>query len=240
MKKIYLLWSLAIATLMVNVFYACKSDDTLEEFYRKHGLTLNPTQDPDFVIYSNGNVLATTLGTRSEFGTRGESDDVLAYLAGNPTFVDAPNYTSYTITQVYVDNTNETFKFSNWGQQTIAPADKGMHHLTINGTLPVFSNEYYSQSDNSTQGSQMLNNVTWTATLVNIIYKISGYEDRTATGAAKFVVVNGTYYLCLDFKIDDYYNGDGDYNDWIFKIAPAGDENQGGNDNQGGNENQGQ
>ena len=74
MKKIYLLWSLAIATLMVNVFYACKSDDTLEEFYRKHGLTLNPTQDPDFVIYSNGNVLATTLGTRSEFGTRGESD----------------------------------------------------------------------------------------------------------------------------------------------------------------------
>ena len=66
MKKIYVLWSLALATLMANVFFACKSDDTIEDFIRQHGFTLNPTQNPDFVIYSNGTVLATTLGTRGE------------------------------------------------------------------------------------------------------------------------------------------------------------------------------
>ena len=66
MKKIYVLWSLALATLMANVFFACKSDDTIEDFILQHGFTLNPTQNPDFVIYSNGKVLATTLGTRGE------------------------------------------------------------------------------------------------------------------------------------------------------------------------------
>lgn len=66
MKKIYVLWSLALATLMANVFFACKSDDTIEDFFRQHGFTLNPAQNPDFVIYSNGKVLATTLGTRGE------------------------------------------------------------------------------------------------------------------------------------------------------------------------------
>lgn len=69
MKKIYVLWSLALATLMANVFFACKSDDTIEDFFRQHGFTLNPAQNPDFVIYSNGKVLATTLGTRGESGT---------------------------------------------------------------------------------------------------------------------------------------------------------------------------
>ena len=69
MKKIYVLWSLALATLTANVFFACKSDDTIEDFFRQHGFTLNPAQNPDFVIYSNGKVLATTLGTRGESGT---------------------------------------------------------------------------------------------------------------------------------------------------------------------------
>ena len=69
MKKIYVLWSLALATLMANVFFACKSDDTIEDFILQHGFTLNPAQNPDFVIYSNGKVLATTLGTRGESGT---------------------------------------------------------------------------------------------------------------------------------------------------------------------------
>ena len=32
MKKTYVLWSLALATLMANVFFACKSDDTIEDF----------------------------------------------------------------------------------------------------------------------------------------------------------------------------------------------------------------
>ena len=64
MKKIYVLWSLAIATLCANVFFACKSDDTLEDFYRRQGFTMQIVKTPDFVVYSDGNVLASTLTTK--------------------------------------------------------------------------------------------------------------------------------------------------------------------------------
>ena len=66
MKKIYVLWSLAIATLCANVFFACKSDDTLEDFYRRQGFTMQIVKTPDFVVYSDGNVLASTLTTKAE------------------------------------------------------------------------------------------------------------------------------------------------------------------------------
>lgn len=66
MKKIYVLWSLAIATLCANVFFACKSDDTLEDFYRRHGFTMELVKTPDFVVYSDGNVLSSTLTTKAE------------------------------------------------------------------------------------------------------------------------------------------------------------------------------
>ena len=69
MKKIYVLWSLAIATLFANVFFACKSDDTLEDFYRRQGFTMQIVKTPDFVVYSDGNVLASTLTTKAETRT---------------------------------------------------------------------------------------------------------------------------------------------------------------------------
>ena len=76
MKKIYVLWSLAIATLFANVFFACKSDDTLEDFYRRQGFTMQLVKAPDFVVYSDGNVLASTLSTTTRAETRGEGDIV--------------------------------------------------------------------------------------------------------------------------------------------------------------------
>ena len=76
MKKIYVLWSLAIATLFANVFFACKSDDTLEDFYRRQGFTMQLVKTPDFVVYSDGNVLASTLSTTTRAETRGEGDIV--------------------------------------------------------------------------------------------------------------------------------------------------------------------
>ena len=75
MKKIYVLWSLAIATLMANVFVACNNDETLDDIYTPNGFTMQLAKAPDFVFYSNGNVLASTfLTTRAE--TRGEGDIV--------------------------------------------------------------------------------------------------------------------------------------------------------------------
>ena len=75
MKKIYVLWSLAIATLFANVFFACTSEDTLDDFYAQQGFTMQLVKTPDFVVYSDGNVLASTfLTTRAE--TRGEGDIV--------------------------------------------------------------------------------------------------------------------------------------------------------------------
>ena len=76
MKKIYVLWSLAIATFMANVFFACKSDDTLEDFYRRNGFTMELVKTPDFVVYSDGNVLASTLST-TKAETRGETTDAV-------------------------------------------------------------------------------------------------------------------------------------------------------------------
>ena len=76
MKKIYVLWSLAIATLFANVFFACKSDDTLEDFYRRQDFTMQLVKTPDFVVYSDGNVLASTLSTTTRAETRGEGDIV--------------------------------------------------------------------------------------------------------------------------------------------------------------------
>ena len=73
MKKIYVLWSLAIAALMANVFSACSNDETLDDIYTPNGFTMQLAKTPDFVLYSNGNVLASTfMTTRAE--TRGETD----------------------------------------------------------------------------------------------------------------------------------------------------------------------
>ena len=224
MKKIYVLWSLAIATLCANVFFACKSDDTLEDFYRRNGFTMELVKTPDFVVYSDGNVLSSTLTTKAET-TRGESDDVLAYLAGSPTFVDAPTYSSYTITQVYVDSYGDSFPVAAWGNsmQTFYPSS--MCRLSINGTI---LNGYNDTGDNK------LNGFKYSSPLTNITYQTNtGQTNGDITNAYKFIEVNGTIYLCFDFKLPGSLNyaGDDDYNDWIFKIVPAG-EGQGG---QGGN-----
>ena len=76
MKKIYVLWSLAIATLFANVFFACTSEDTLDDFYAQQGFTMQLVKTPDFVVYSDGNVLASTLSTTTRAETRGEGDIV--------------------------------------------------------------------------------------------------------------------------------------------------------------------
>ena len=216
MKKIYVLWSIAIATLCANVFFACKADDTLEDFYRRHGLTMDLVKTPDFVVYSDGNVLSSTLTTKAE--TRGETDDVLAEVA-KKAFVDAPQYASYTVSLVYTNDNKDAIKMTEYWTNEISPVEADLFNMKANGT-PIY--DKYNP----------LSSVT--AALANITYSFNRPGGYDVPNAYRFVKVNDVYYLCLDLvwpKVNDgdiVYNGDGDYNDWIFKIAPVGEGGEGG------------
>ena len=219
MKKIYVLWSLAIATLCANVFFACKSDDTLEDFYRRNGFTMELVKTPDFVVYSDGNVLSSTLTTKAE--TRGESDDVFAEVA-KQAFVDAPQYASYTVSLVYTNSNKDAIVMSQWWTNEISPIEADLFKVEANGTT------IFDKYNNIYSGSTALTNITYS------FNRPGGYN---VPNAYKFVKVNDVYYLCLDLVWPSVngegvvnYAGDGDYTDWIFKIEEAnaqGGEEQG-------------
>lgn len=232
MKKIYVLWSLALMTIMANVFFACKSDDTLEDFYRQHGFKLNPTQNPDFVIYSNGNVLSTTLGTRSEFGTRTETAQAIDYgtVTNNEpyksqyVFPSDPSGEYSTIREYIAGHGNEgqeSCDFTNFYIQQLGSDGTGwngtnglwlcaqqMSNVSINGTALNNSSAY------NFPGYLCLN-----VNATNVKYQVYGAE---VAGEYKFFTINGCKYLGFNYtRPDAGYTGNGLYNDWIFKLTPA-------------------
>ena len=255
MKKIYVLWSIAIATLCANVFFACKSDDTLEDFYRRHGLTMDLVKTPDFVVYSDGNVLSSTLTTKAE--TRGEGGLKIYDIWNLPQGYTMPEEVSGSAIASYVEShKNEgttTCDLTDFFIQQVYAYDYGwntvdykwlcpkdeMNNLSINGVVLNGSN-----SANNFPGFLCLN-----MNLTNIKYTCSVWGNNAeVSNAYKFYTIDGNIYLCLEFiSTFGNYAGDGVYKDWIFKITPAasnngGDDNGGddnGGDNNGGDNNGG-
>jgi len=215
MKKIYVLWSLAIATLMANVFFACKSDDTIEEFYAQRGFTLNPVQNPDFVIYSNGNVLSSTLGTRGEFmTTRGEGDAAVYSTWNVPEGYSFPSAMSESdkqaVLSVIASATETTTDATDYYVQWVGGNPVGLTNFTINGLLVNNSNQYY------------WNDVVFVNTpLTNVTFDKNG---STVSNKYKLFAIDGGIYLGLDGDDDNVYN------DWVFKITPATTSQGGGTD----------
>ena len=210
MKKIYVLWSLALMTIMANVFFACKSDDTIEDFYRQHGFTLNTAKNPDFVIYSNGNVLSTTLGTRSEFGTRGEGTSAYAYREGwgngdfaqystnPPASITNASYILSAIPSASETTTDATNYFVQW-----VGCDKnylGLTNISFNGIIPNSTNQYY-----------------WNDILIinTPLTNVTVQKNGTTISKYKLFSIDGGIYLGIDGDDDNVYN------DWVFKITPA-------------------
>lgn len=227
MKKIYVLWSLALATLMVNVFFACKSDDTIEDFFRQHGFILNLAQDPDIVIYSNGKILSTTLGTRAEFGTRGEGTPAYAnswdwgngefsqYSTNPPAEITNASEILSAITSASETTTDATNYFVQWvgcGNNSL-----GLTEISFNGLTLSNTNQHY-----------------WNIALIinNPLTNVTCQKNGATVSKYKLYDIDGGLYLGIDGDDDD------NYSDWVFKITPvaASGENTGDN----GNENQGQ
>jgi len=239
MKKIYVLWGFALITVMANVFFACKSDDTIEGFYRKQGLTLNPALTPDFVIYSNGNVLSSTLGTRSEFGTRADGTPAYAnswdwgngefaqYSTNPPAEITNASEILSAITTASETTSDATNYFVQWvgcGNNSLGLTNIAFNGLTLNNT-----NQYY-----------------WNIALIinTPLTNVTCEKNGATVSKYKLYDINGGLYLGIDGNDDD------NYSDWVFKITPVtaasddntgdnGNENQGGDENQGGNGNQG-
>ena len=239
MKKIYVLWSLAIATLMANVFFACKSDDTIEEFYRQQGLTLNTAKNPDFVIYSNGNVLSSTLNTRGEFGTRTETAQAIDYstVTNNEPYKSQYSFPSdpsgeYSTIREYIaghgNEGQESCDLTNFYIQQLGSDGNGwngtnglwlcaqqMSNVSINGTALSNSSAY------NFPGYLCLN-----VNATNVKYQVNNAE---VSNQYKFFTINGSKYLGLNYTSPSAgYTGNGLYNDWIFKLTPAVAGSQGG------------
>jgi len=203
MKKIYVLWSLAIATLCANVFFACKSDDTLEDFYRRQGFTMQIVKTPDFVVYSDGNVLASTLTTKAE--TRGEGAAAVCYSWNAPEGYNFPNDLSdsekQTALSTITSATETTTDVTDFYVQWVGGNPVGLTNFTINGLLVSNSNQYY------------WNDVVFINTpLTNVTFDKNG---ATVSNKYKLFDISGSIYLGLDGDDDNVYN------DWVFKVTPA-------------------
>ena len=215
MKKIYVLWSLAIATLCANVFFACKSDDTLEDFYRRHGFTMELVKTPDFIVYSDGNVLSSTLTTKAE--TRGEGTAAVYHTWDLPTGYSFPTEMSDTEKQAILSAiataTETTTDATDYYVEWVGCKNQGLglSNLTING-LKIESNQWY-------WNKVLLVNTP----LTNVTFEKNG---ATVSGKAKLFSINGGLYLGVDG------DNNNDYSDWVFRITPATSANGGGN--QGG------
>ena len=203
MKKIYVLWSLAIATLCANVFFACKSDDTLEDFYRRNGFTMELVKLPDFVVYSDGNTLASTLTTKAE--TRGEGTPAVYNDWNLPEGYSIPAGLSdsdkQTVLSAITSATETTTDVTDYYVQWVGGNPLGLTNIGINGLVINNTNQYY------------WNDVLFINTpLTNVTFEQNG---ATVSGKAKLFDINGSIYLGLDGDNDNVYN------DWVFKITPA-------------------
>lgn len=203
MKKIYVLWSLAIATLCANVFFACKSDDTLEDFYRRNGFTMELVKTPDFVVYSDGNVLSSTLTTKAE--TRGEGASAVYYTWEAPEGYTFPSAISdsekQAVLSAIASATETTTDATDYYVLWVGSNPVGLTNFTINGLLVTNSNQYY------------WNEVVYVNTpLTNVTFEKNG---ATVSNKYKLFDIDGGIYLGLDGNDDNVYN------DWVFKIIPA-------------------
>ncbi len=203
MKKIYVLWSLAIATLCANVFFACKSDDTLEDFYRRNGFTMELVKTPDFVVYSDGNVLSSTLTTKAE--TRGEGASAVYYSWEAPEGYTFPSAISdsekQAVLSAIASATETTTDATDYYVLWVGSNPVGLTNFTINGLLVTNSNQYY------------WNEVVYVNTpLTNVTFEKNG---ATVSNKYKLFDIDGGIYLGLDGNDDNVYN------DWVFKIIPA-------------------
>jgi len=98
MKKTSI-WSLALVAFLGGFFAACSSDDEVENV-DLNAFTIKPAKAPDFQIFSNGNLLSSSFGTRADVQVNGNYFKIQDWGGGKSDWMEQ----TYPVLFQYFDN----------------------------------------------------------------------------------------------------------------------------------------